>query len=112
MGAQKRRIATKTSTNGTRCSAKELLQADFSTNFDLYYPQSGVLIKFWFDRYGLDKVNKMYALSTSDIFSQFTNYTNESFSAMDSAYTVHCDTIVKVITTDQTISIELGDNYN
>jgi hypothetical protein len=51
-----------------------------------YYPQVGVLVKWLFETYGVEKINQLYAVKTNNIENAFFKVTGDAFKQMSDQY--------------------------
>lgn len=51
-----------------------------------YYPQAGSLIRWMFDTYGVEKINKLFSLKREKIEEEFFAVTGERFTDMEKRY--------------------------
>ncbi|PKP15911.1 MAG: hypothetical protein CVU06_15670, partial [Bacteroidetes bacterium HGW-Bacteroidetes-22] len=51
-----------------------------------YYPQIGCLIRWMFDTYGVDKINKLYGFKRDEIENAFQKVTGVEFRQMEAEY--------------------------
>jgi len=56
---------------------------------DLYYPQIGCLMKWLFDEYGVENMNRLYTAKEKQIEKKFFEVTGESFADMERKYLAH-----------------------
>ncbi len=71
--------------HGTPITPSELLHNNSIPERE-YYPQIGCLVSWMMDKYGIDKINKLYNLKSDKIEKQFQLVTGVSFTEMEKEY--------------------------
>jgi hypothetical protein len=78
-------------------STNQLLDANWEIDERIYYPQSGCFIRYLFNRFGTQIVNKLYTLDVANIRSQFKSITGYQWDSIGVDYLNYLDSICQVL---------------
>ncbi|PIX36118.1 MAG: hypothetical protein COZ21_07790 [Bacteroidetes bacterium CG_4_10_14_3_um_filter_31_20] len=62
---------------------------------NIFYPQSGIFIKWLIKTYQIEKTNKLYTVKSKHFEREFKKITGDSFSDMEKKYLAYCDSVFK-----------------
>lgn len=63
----------------------QLLNESFKDEM-IYYPNAGVLIRYWVKKFGIEKINKLFSTSRENFKNKFEEITETSWNEMESRY--------------------------
>ncbi len=63
----------------------QLLNESFKDEM-IYYPNAGVLIRYWVKQFGIEKINKLFPVSRENFKKKFEEVTETSWNEMESRY--------------------------
>ncbi|MGM0613645.1 MAG: hypothetical protein ACQESM_09065 [Bacteroidota bacterium] len=63
----------------------QLLNESFKDEM-IYYPNAGVLIRYWVKQFGIEKINKLFPVSRENFKKKFEEVTETSWDEMESRY--------------------------
>ncbi len=52
----------------------------------IYYPNAGVLIRYWVRQFGIEKINRLFSVSSENLKKEFEKVTETSWDEMESRY--------------------------
>jgi len=52
----------------------------------IYYPNAGILIRYWVRNYGVEKINRLFSVSKNDFKNTFGNITGTAWETMETQY--------------------------
>lgn len=59
----------------------------------IYYPNTGVLIRYWVNQFGVEKINKLFSVSKENLKKEFEKITETSWDEMESHYSNYLDNL-------------------
>jgi len=58
----------------------------------IYYPNAGVLVRYWVNTYGLEKINSLFSVSKDHFKDEFESITGTSWNEMAAEYHKYIET--------------------
>ena len=59
----------------------------------IYYPNAGVLIRYWVRQYGVEKINRLFSISRENFKEEFEQITQTSWDEMESGYITYLNNL-------------------
>jgi hypothetical protein len=59
----------------------------------IYYPNAGVLIRYWVNQFGIEKINRLFSASRENFKEKFEKITGTSWDEMESRYSSHLSSL-------------------
>lgn len=59
----------------------------------IYYPNAGVLIRYWVRQFGIEKINRLFSVSSENLKKEFEKTTGTSWDEMESRYSIYINNL-------------------